>query len=78
MERAAIYALVSANGHTTENQFGGLREVTKRNRLEVVGEHVDHRISGARGADQRPALAKRMEGAVRREMDAILAGRCTV
>lgn len=73
MKRAAIYARVSTSGQTTENQLRELRAVAERNGWEVMGEFVDHGISGAKGRDKRPQLDKLMRAAVRRECDVILA-----
>ena len=49
MRRAAIYARVSTNGQTTENQLRELRDVAERSGWKVIGEYVDHGISGSKG-----------------------------
>ncbi len=73
MKRAAIYARVSTHGQTTENQLRELRDVAERSGWKVIGEYVDHGISGSKGREQRPQLDKLLKGAVRREFDVILA-----
>lgn len=72
-KRVAIYARVSTDGQTTENQLQELRAVAQRNGWEVVREYVDHGVSGSKGRDQRPQLDALLKGAVRREFDLIMA-----
>lgn len=71
--RAAIYARVSTDGQTTENQLRDLRKVAKRNGWKVVEEFVDHGISGAKGRDQRPAFDDMCKGVTRSEFDIVAA-----
>jgi DNA invertase Pin-like site-specific DNA recombinase len=73
MKRAAIYARVSTNGQTTDNQLRELRKVAKRHGWKISGEYVDHGISGAKGRDKRPELDKLLKAANRREFDIIMA-----
>lgn len=69
--RAAIYARVSTLvGQSPQMQLDVLREYAARRGLEVVGEFVDHGVSGAR--DQRPELDRLMTGARRRAFDVVL------
>jgi predicted ATPase len=51
MKRAAIYARVSTrNGHQDPaTQLLALRQVAERGGWQIVGEYVDHGISGAKG-----------------------------
>jgi hypothetical protein len=56
-QRVALYARVSTDGQTEENQLAELRSVAARNGWIVVGEYVDHGISGTKGRDQRPAFS---------------------
>ena len=67
--RAAIYARVSTDGQTTDNQIRELRQVAERNGWQIVQQHVDHGISGAKGREQRPAFDALWKGATRREFD---------
>ncbi len=72
--RAAIYARVSTlNGQTPENQLVQLRGVADKAGWTVVGEFVDHGISGAKGRDQRPAFDRLCRAATRREIDVVMA-----
>ena len=72
--RAAIYARVSTlNGQTPENQLVQLRGVTEKAGWTVVGEFVDHGISGGKGRDQRPAFDRLCRAATRREIDVVMA-----
>ena len=72
--RAAIYARVSTlNGQTPENQLVQLRGVAEKAGWTVVGEFVDHGISGAKGRDKRPAFDRLCKAATRREIDVVMA-----
>ena len=64
--RAAIYARVSTDGQTTENQLRELRTAAERNGWQVVAEFVDRGISGAKGRHQRPGLDALLKDASRR------------
>lgn len=72
-KRVAIYARVSTDSQTTENQLAELRTAAERHGWEVAGEYVDHAISGAKGRDQRPQFDRLLKGASRREFDVIAA-----
>lgn len=71
--RVALYARVSTDRQTTENQLQELRAVGERLGWEIVGEYIDQGISGAKGRDQRPAFDKLLKGAMRKEFDLIAA-----
>jgi len=71
-KRAAIYARVSTDGQTTENQLRELRAVADRNGWPVVQEFVDQGISGAKGREQRPAFDALWKGATRRDFDVVM------
>jgi DNA invertase Pin-like site-specific DNA recombinase len=72
-KRAAIYARVSTDGQTTENQLRELRAAARRSGWRVVSEYVDKGISGAKGRDKRPKFDALCKAAVRREFDIIMA-----
>lgn len=72
VKRAAIYARVSTDGQTTENQLRELRLVAERNGWQIVHEFIDQGISGAKGREQRPAFDALWKGAVRREFDVVM------
>jgi DNA invertase Pin-like site-specific DNA recombinase len=71
--RVAIYARVSTDNQTTENQLAELRKAAERHGWEVAGEFIDHAISGSKGRDQRPQFDKLLKGAARREFDVVAA-----
>jgi DNA invertase Pin-like site-specific DNA recombinase len=70
--RAAIYARVSTDGQTVDNQLRELRMVAERNGWQIVQEFVDKGISGAKGREQRPAFDALWKGAIRREFDVVM------
>ena len=55
-KRVALYARVSTDGQTTENQQRELRTAVERNGWTIAAEYVDHGISGAKGRKDRPAV----------------------
>src|SRR5215471_19296212 len=71
-KRAAIYARVSTDGQTTENQLRELRQVAERNGWPITQEFVHQGISGAKDRDQRPAFNALWKGAIRREFDVVM------
>ena len=71
--RAALYARVSTNGQTTENQVRELRQAAARLGWEVSGEFVDHGISGAKGRKDRPKLDALLKGVARKDFDIVAA-----
>jgi DNA invertase Pin-like site-specific DNA recombinase len=71
-KRAALYARVSTDGQTTDNQIRELRQVAERNGWEIIQEHIDQGISGAKGREQRPAFDALWKGATRREFDVVM------
>ena len=72
-KRAALYARVSTDHQSTENQLSELRAVADRMGWKVVREYVDHGVSGAKGRDQRPQFDAMLKAATRRELDVIAA-----
>lgn len=71
--RVAIYARVSTDGQTTDNQLDELRRVADLRGWTVVREYVDHGISGAKGRDERRALDDLLKDATRRRFDHLAA-----
>lgn len=67
----AIYARVSTNGQTTENQLIELRAAADRLGWAVVAEYVDHGISGAKGRKDRPQLDAMLKAVARKEFDVV-------
>jgi DNA invertase Pin-like site-specific DNA recombinase len=68
----ALYARVStSNGHQDpEMQLRELREYAERRGWQVVGEYIDHGVSGSK--ESRPELNRLMADVHQRRFDAIL------
>ena len=71
-KRAAIYARVSTSKQSCDNQLMEIRRIADSMQLEIVGEYLDQGVSGAKGRTERPALARLMQAATRREFDVLL------
>jgi DNA invertase Pin-like site-specific DNA recombinase len=72
-KRVALYARVSTDGQTVENQLRELRAVAKRHGWEIFGEYGDRGISGTKGKDQRPAFKAICQAVARKEVDIVAA-----
>ncbi len=72
MKRVAIYARVSTNGQSVNNQLRELRQVAKRQGWKVVAEFMDRGVSGAKARAHRPQFDKLCQAATRREIDLIM------
>src|SRR5215472_12903359 len=72
--RAAIYARVSTDGQTTDNQVAVLRAIAEAKGWAIVEPpYIDHGISGAKGREKRPAFDRLCKDAVRRRFDVVMA-----
>src|SRR6266446_2177845 len=71
--RVGLYLRVSTDEQTTENQRIDLMRVAEQRGWAVVGEYVDHGISGAKGRDKRPAFAKLTRDAAQGKLDIVAA-----
>jgi DNA invertase Pin-like site-specific DNA recombinase len=71
-KRAVIYARVSTDKQTTENQLRELQQVIQRNGWELVKVYQDEGISGSKGRDGRPQFDSLLKDAVRKEFDVVL------
>ena len=69
--RAALYARVSTDRQSTENQLRELRHAAERLGWLVVGEFIDHGISGAKGRKDRPQLDALLKGVARKDFDIV-------
>jgi DNA invertase Pin-like site-specific DNA recombinase len=67
MKRVAIYARVSTDSQTVENQLQELQDVAERQGWVVVATFTDEGISGARGRDKRPGFDALLKGVARRD-----------
>ena len=70
-KRVALYARVSTDGQSVENQLRELRAVAVRHGWEIVGEYIDKGISGAKGRDARTNAI--LNGVARKEFDLVAA-----
>jgi DNA invertase Pin-like site-specific DNA recombinase len=71
-KRAALYARVSTDHQTVENQVVELRQVAERREWQVAEVYKDAGISGAKGRDQRPGLDAMLKDASRRKFDVVM------
>jgi len=73
MKRIAIYARVSTDLQTVENQLQVLTEAAERSGWTIVATYTDEGISGAKGRDQRPGFDALLKAVARREIDLVMA-----
>ena len=71
--KVAIYARVSTNEQTTDNQVRELTEWADRAGHEIVTVYDDNGVSGAKGREYRKEFDKLLKAAVRREFDLVAA-----
>ena len=69
--RVALYARVSTDQQSTDNQLQALRECAERAGWEIADEYVDHGLSGAKGRSERPQLDALMRAAAQRRVDIV-------
>jgi DNA invertase Pin-like site-specific DNA recombinase len=72
MKRIALYARVSTDKQTCENQLQELRTIAERMNYIIVGEFVDNGISGMKTRQNRPALDQLMKTATQRKFDMVM------
>ncbi len=72
-KRVALYARVSTDGQSVENQLRELRAVAVRHGWEIIGEYIDKGISGAKGREERPQFNAILNGVARKEFDLVAA-----
>ena len=71
-KRIAIYARVSTDKQTVDNQLIELRSLCDRHGYIIVQEYTDSGISGAKSRNDRPALDALMKDATRRRFDMVM------
>jgi DNA invertase Pin-like site-specific DNA recombinase len=71
--RVGIYLRVSTSGQTVENQRQDLRRVAEQRGWHIVGEYVDHGISGSKGRDKRPQFDQLAKDATQGKLDLVAA-----
>ena len=69
-KRVAIYARVSTDKQTCENQLNELRSIAERMQFIIVDEFIDEGISGA--TSSRPSLDALMKSATQRRFDMVM------
>ena len=72
-KRVALYARVSTDGQSVENQLAALREIAERHDWKVVATFTDKGISGAKGRDKRPGFDALCKAINRRECNMVAA-----
>jgi DNA invertase Pin-like site-specific DNA recombinase len=72
-KRVGIYLRVSTSGQTVENQRQDLARVAEQRGWEIVGEYIDHGVSGAKGRDKRPAYDRLARDAAQGKLDMVAA-----
>jgi DNA invertase Pin-like site-specific DNA recombinase len=72
-KRVALYVRSSTDHQTVKNQQLELEAVAQRHGWTVVGVYRDQGISGAKGKEARPGLAKLMQAVSRKEIDMVAA-----
>lgn len=73
MKCAAIYARVSTDSQSVENQLRVLNEVARRSDWTVVHTFVDEGISGAKSRDRRPGYDALLKAVARHEVQLVAA-----
>lgn len=71
-KRAVIYARVSTDSQTTENQTRELEAYTARMGYQIVATLTDKGISGSKGKEDRPAFRRLCEMIARKEAEIVL------
>ena len=72
-KRVAIYARVSTDGQSVDNQLRELATVAGRHGWTVAATFTDEGISGAKGRERRPGFDALCGAVARREVDVVAA-----
>ena len=72
MKRCVIYARVSTDSQTTDNQINELNRVAELKGYKIVHTFKDEGISGSKGRDERKGFDELIKGAVKKDFDMIL------
>ena len=72
MKKVALYARVSTDKQTCENQLQELRAIAERMNYTIVAEFIDNGISGMKNRQDRPALDQLMKSATQRKFDMVM------
>lgn len=71
--RVAIYLRVSTTEQTVENQRQDLLKVAEHRGWTIVGEYVDHGVSGSKGREKRPEFDRLCKDAIAGKIDLVAA-----
>lgn len=71
-KRIALYARVSTDKQTVENQLIELRTLCERLGYNIVQEYTDSGISGAKSRTDRPTLDAMLKAATQRKFDMVM------
>jgi DNA invertase Pin-like site-specific DNA recombinase len=71
--KGIVYARVSTDGQSTENQLRELRAAIARHGWSIVAEYVDRGVSGAKGRKDRPRFDALLHAVTRKEFDMVAA-----
>ncbi len=69
----SVYARVSTDGQSVDNQLRELAAVAERHGWQVAATYVDEGVSGAKGRDRRPGFDALCGAVARREVDLVAA-----
>jgi DNA invertase Pin-like site-specific DNA recombinase len=72
-KRVGLYLRVSTAGQTVENQRQDLQRVAEQRGWQIIGEYIDHGVSGAKRRDQRPAFDRMCTDAAKGHINMVAA-----
>ncbi len=72
-KRVGLYLRVSTTGQTVDNQRQDLQRVAEQRGWQIVGDYIDHGVSGAKGREKRPAFDRLARDAAAGKVDLIAA-----
>jgi DNA invertase Pin-like site-specific DNA recombinase len=72
MKRVAIYARVSTDAQTVENQLRELRRITELSDWNIVATYIDHAVSGSVGRNERGQMKSLLKGVSQRQFDLVM------
>jgi len=72
IKSVAIYARVSTDKQTTDNQVQQLRSYVERMGWVLVDEYIDQGVSGSKGKDARPQYKRLDADVMKRKFDVVL------
>ena len=73
IQRVGVYLRVSTHGQTVENQRQDLQRVAEQRGWQIIGEYVDHGLSGSLARAKRPAFDRLTKDAAAGKIDLVAA-----